>query len=158
MTDLSHIEKETKGTYGEDSEIASHASLKRLESALWRELEAASPKQREIILKSSQVEKISTLNKNHDVGWFRPSQIQYAQTTAEPRRVLIEWMLYSPIWGKQTDEEKVIKIAALAELLHSPKPKRFHVLDCIELFLLLLTQLTKDLALFFRFQTATINA
>ncbi len=127
-TNLGRIEQETKEIYGDKSEIGVQAALKRLQSALWRELDSASPRQKELILRNSQVERTGTLNNYHELGWYRPTQYPH---TGKPQKVLIEWMLYSPIWAEQTDEEKVLKVATLAELLHYPKPKGFHVLDCV---------------------------
>lgn len=129
--DLSLVEDEVKDIYGDESGIGTHLALKRLEEALWREIDRAGPKQRNLILRSSQIERTGVLNRYHELGWYQPNQKQSPNGTSGRRRVILEWMLYSPVWGDQTDEEKVVKVTALVELLHHPKPQGFHVLDCL---------------------------
>ena len=118
------------------SEFGAYAALKRLQQALRKEIKTASLEQRALILRISQIEKIASLSHSHfrELGWYRPRKTLFnLQSPAAPKihRVLIEWMLYTRTWGGQSDEEKVLKVVALVELLHSPKPEGFRVLDCV---------------------------
>ena len=127
---LQRLEGGAQDLYGDNSDLQCHMALKRLISAMWTEVDRANPEQRKLILSLSQVEKTDALDEYHEIGWYDPSWYERAPSRGK-QRVLTEWMLYTPLWDKQSEEAKVVKVLALAELLHYPKPKSFCVLDCV---------------------------
>ncbi|KAL9118496.1 MAG: hypothetical protein Q9187_004957 [Circinaria calcarea] len=132
---LNRIEEDAPTLNEPFSGIGVHAAMRRLEHALWKESETTSSQQKKLILRDAQIERIKTLGQDRELAWYRPIQqpsLSLSPVDVHGRQcVLIEWMLYSPIWAGQSDEQKVIKVAALTELLHGPKPKGFHVLNCL---------------------------
>ena len=121
--------------YRGNSDLKCHMALKRLNSALWTQVNRdTTPEMRELILSGSQFENTDTLDNYHELGWYDPSGSDTHQQGASSKgkqKVLTEWMLYSPLWENQSEEAKVLKVLTLAELLHYPKPKSFCVLDCV---------------------------
>ncbi|KAL2831515.1 hypothetical protein BDW59DRAFT_157941 [Aspergillus cavernicola] len=113
------------------SEIGRHAALKKLEIELWKQARIDPPWQ--LLLRDFQIERKQPLSNTHEVGWFEPIDAYDDDSASAPprKRVLIEWVLYSPAWDGQSNEEKIAKMLALAELLHYPKPSEFHILECL---------------------------
>ena len=92
------------------------------------------PVQGGLIIKPWQAIDTASIDDIHELGCFQSYQLPSHPVDAATNKfqnVLIEWMLYSPAWDTQSEDEKVLKITALAELLHCPKPTGFRVLDCM---------------------------
>ena len=133
-SNLFQIEHNARTVRSSYSKIGVFAAMRRLDQALWKELEIVGMEQKKLVLRSSQIEVTDSLGQCHDLGWYRPVEAyrpSQDSTKMNRSRVLIEWMLYSPAWNGQSDEEKVLKVARLAELLHYPKPQGFNVLNCV---------------------------
>jgi serine/threonine protein kinase len=117
------------------SDIAKQATLSRLTKKFWEEGEKSDPAQRRLLIRDSEVEREKNLSEFHGIGLLDRSSSREAEgevTTEQGRkRVFIEWMLYTPTWEKQSDEEKLLKILGLGEILSQAKPTNFYVLDCI---------------------------
>ena len=126
--------EENADRFAPESEIGAYSGLKRLQSALWSHMKDR-PAQEKLIIKSSQVTGATTLDEIHQLARFRSFQPSTSSTSVgapdTSQDVLIEWMLYSPAWDVQSEDDKALKIAALAELLHHHKPKGFHILEFI---------------------------
>ncbi|KAI9695218.1 MAG: hypothetical protein M1820_008790 [Bogoriella megaspora] len=134
QTMLDAIEHGTPTMDSSQSSIGARAALRRLEDAVWRETSSSSPGQKKLLLKLWQVERGESINFTQEFGWLRMRAASYSETTSTSttirRPVYIEWVLYSPSWEGQSDEEKITKLLAFADMLHHPKPDQFHVLDC----------------------------
>lgn len=128
---LTRIEDEARLMSSPFSDIGMHAALKRLELEFWREGERSSHEQKELLLQSWQIEQSSMLSSRHGVGNFTPKDSVGGSVDSTEKRVLLEWVIYSPIWQGQSDQEKIVKLLSLAEILHHSKPESFHVLDCL---------------------------
>lgn len=131
---LQNIENSAQDLHTPHSDIGAFAALKRLEMALLREAADIEPEQKKLIMKSWQVTVIKNTDETHALGSFtpyNPSMSSKTNTFQDSENVFIEWMVYTPVWGNQSEEEKVLKVTALTELLHYPKPTGFHVLTCI---------------------------
>jgi len=112
QTSLKAIEEFAKESQEEYEDLGAHAAMKRLEFALWQEMETADLKERELILDSSQIQSIRTFSPNHQLGIYTDS------VTNKP--VLIEWVLFSKFEEGQSDEERIGKILIFAGLLRAP--------------------------------------
>ncbi|KAF3317571.1 hypothetical protein TWF173_010339 [Orbilia oligospora] len=132
VSKLSRIEESGRLLRAPFSNISTYAALKRLQLQLWRR---GTSQQKQLLLKGSQIDLCQDSRKYfqqdyHQLAWFTPwkgTNLEYNRK----RRVIIEWLVYTPAWEGQTKEEKVTKLLALAELLHCSKPEGFHVLDCV---------------------------
>ena len=131
---LENIESCTQNLRAPYSDVGVFAALKRLEIALSKETESMGPEQNQLILKPWHVTDTTVVDAIHEIGSYR--SVERSTGSGIPnqihrRKVIVEYMLYSPAWNAQSEEEKVLKVIAFTELLHSPKPTSFHVLDCI---------------------------
>ncbi|KAF3150424.1 hypothetical protein TWF594_009068 [Orbilia oligospora] len=132
VSKLSRIEESGRLLRAPFSNISTYAALKRLQLQLWRR---GTSQQKQLLLKGSQIDLCQDSRKYfqqdyHQLAWLTPwkgTNLEYNRK----RRVIIEWLVYTPAWEGQTKEEKATKLLALAELLHCPKPEGFHVLDCV---------------------------
>jgi serine/threonine protein kinase len=114
------------------SDIGVHATLRRLELELWRQTQKVGPEQKKLLLRPSQLERQKSLSSYQELGLYHPSQgtSSFPASSAANRRVLVEWIVYSPAWEGQTDEEKITKLLTLAEMLQNPL-EGSHVLRCV---------------------------
>lgn len=129
---LAMIEESSRRLPAPFSDIGKIAALKRLEIQLRKEVQEASAEQQALLIESSRIEQGQQLSETHGLGWL---ELENDVADEEPEhtrdRVFIEWVLYSPSWEEQTDEEKILKMLGLAETLHGSRPDSFHVLDCV---------------------------
>lgn len=95
---LTRIEDEARLMSSPFSDIRMHAALKRLELEFWREGERSSHEQKELLLQSWQIEQSSMLSSRHGVGNFTPKDSVGGSVDSTEKRVLLKWVIYSPIW------------------------------------------------------------
>jgi serine/threonine protein kinase len=131
---LQIIEDSAKDSHSPHSDIGAFAALKRLEMALLKEATDLKTEQKKLILRPWQITFTETIDETHALGYFTsydPSASSMADASQDQEQAFIEWMTYTPVWGNVSDEERILKMTALTELLHYPKPAGFRVLTCI---------------------------
>ena len=68
----------------------------------------------------------------HQIGWYKSSQGPKTDSKITAVQVLIERVHCPPDTTNESVEERMVRIGALAELLHQePKPQGFRVLNCL---------------------------
>ena len=68
----------------------------------------------------------------HQIGWYKSSQGPKTDSKTTAVQVLIERVHCPPDMANESAEERMLRIGALAELLHKePKPQGFRVLECL---------------------------
>ena len=129
---LAMIEESSRTLPTPFSDIGKIAALKRLDLRFWDEGQKANSDQQDLLIESWRIEQERQLGETHGLGWLeRDNDVANRDRGIKRNKVFIEWVLYSPSWDAQTEEEKIVKILGLAETLHQPKPDNFHVLDCV---------------------------
>lgn len=127
---LAMIEERSRTLPAPFSDIGKIAALKSLELRYWADVQETNSDQHKLLIKSWRVEQGCQLSETHGLGWLERDEDFTDREPGHRRdRVFIEWVLYSPSWEAQTEEEKILKILGLAETLHRPKPDSFHVLN-----------------------------
>jgi serine/threonine protein kinase len=114
-------------------DVGMHAALKRLTLEFERQEAANEPHRRRFLLNPFLVSRLGTLSQTHELGTLHQTDGGRGEDSAESETVpvVIEWVVYSPVWEGQTDEQKIVKLLSLAEILSLEKPETFHVLDCV---------------------------
>lgn len=129
ITFLSEVEDGMR-VQSPQTEIGIHAALRRLAIEFENQGNKSSLDQRKLLLNPMQVERVKPLSSNHEIGKIE----QFSATSAKglgDMPIVIEWMLYSPVWAGQSDEEKIVKTLGLAEILSQRIPESFHTLNCL---------------------------
>ncbi|KAF4494291.1 kinase [Fusarium agapanthi] len=130
---LSHVKSEgaLKDTEAcaEDSpmifgDVGIHAKFRRLNMALQRKTDMTNNS--ELILNWDQVNGQRNFSRNHHLALYDDKKVN----NGGPKQVLIEWIFFSQFPDGELEESRIQRLFDLAELLHTPKPPDFRVLDC----------------------------
>ena len=120
------------GNQEQYKEAAALASMKALRLALSNEIELGNHD--DLLLLDANNLRLELKSTGPRIGFYddKSETPEARDGTHYQGQVLAEIMTYNPAWDRQTPEEKITKIGALAALLHhTPKPQGFRVLDCL---------------------------
>ncbi|KAF9775137.1 hypothetical protein IL306_006786, partial [Fusarium sp. DS 682] len=106
-------------------DVGIHAKFKRLNMALQQKTDMTNNS--ELILNWDQVNGQKNFSRNHHLALYHDKKDNHGG----PQRVLIEWIFFSQFPDGELEESRIQRLFDLAELLHTPKPPDFRVLDCL---------------------------